>query len=182
MYKSRIYRVKYQNSYFRYKCEKVILSSWGRLRSSEGRVHFLTRVSNTIFLYDSLRLGDKLHPSGNHLLRHLYRTLFFLTECVKVAFCLFCRREVAVSHTVYVKVNWSTHARLSRTPCVKQLLCARKTNTKRRVSHTPFKNIYFWYKCEPSLRSGANVRTSIKSLFHSCIEHYFLTRRVRSLI
>ena len=24
------------NSYFRYKCEKVILSSWGRLRASEA--------------------------------------------------------------------------------------------------------------------------------------------------
>ena len=27
-----------KNSYFRYKCEKVILSSWGRLGPSEARV------------------------------------------------------------------------------------------------------------------------------------------------
>ena len=31
-------QIVYRNSYFRYKCEKVILSSWGDLRLSEGRV------------------------------------------------------------------------------------------------------------------------------------------------
>ena len=61
-------------------------------------------------------------------------------------FCLFCMRKVAVSHTVCAKVNWSAHARLLRTPCVKQLLCARKISTKRRVSHTPFKNNYFFFQ------------------------------------
>ena len=81
----------------------------------------------------------------------------------------FCRREVAVSHTACAKVNWSAHARLSCTPCVKQLLCARKTSTKKRISHTPFKNSYFRSKCEKVILSSWG-QTSPQGLNH------FLTR------
>ena len=72
---------------------------------------------------------------------------FFLTECVKLAFLFNCMRKEAVSHTACAKVNWSAHARLLRTPCVKQLLCARKTSMmKRRVSHIRFKKKYLLFR------------------------------------
>ena len=51
-------------------------------------------------------------------------------------------------------LNWSPHARTSRTPCVKQLFRARKTSTKRPVSNTPLKNSYFRYKCEKVILSS----------------------------
>ena len=52
------------NSYFRYKCEKVILFSWGRLRTSEARVK---------------------RPHEDKITFSLaYRTQFFYTTCAKL--------------------------------------------------------------------------------------------------
>ena len=53
-----------KNSYFRYKCEKVILSSCGRLRPSEARVKRPHKDKITFSL--------------------LYRTLFCDTTCEKL--------------------------------------------------------------------------------------------------
>ena len=53
-----------KNSYFRYKYEKVILSSWGRLRPSEARVKRLHEDKITFSL--------------------VYRTQFFYTTCTKL--------------------------------------------------------------------------------------------------
>ena len=111
--------------------DRSMRSGWfphgGSLSPERSKVDKNTRVMITLFA-------------------HVYRTLFFLTECVKLA-CLFVlHAQSSLSHTACSKVNWSAHARFLRTPCVKELLCARKTNT-RRVSHTPFKNSYFRYKC-----------------------------------
>ena len=51
-------------SYFRYKCEKVIVSSWGRLRPSEARVK---------------------RPHEDKITFSLaYRTQFFYTTCTKL--------------------------------------------------------------------------------------------------
>ena len=55
---------EYLNSYFRYKCEKVILSSWGRLRPSEARLKRPHRDKITFSL--------------------AYRTQFFHTTCAKL--------------------------------------------------------------------------------------------------
>ena len=57
-------RTECENCYFRYKCEKVILSSWGRLRPSEARVK---------------------SPHGDKTTFSLaYRTQFFHTTCAKL--------------------------------------------------------------------------------------------------
>ena len=53
-----------ENSYFRYKCEKVILSSCGRLQPSEARVKRPHEDKITFSL--------------------MYRTLFFDTTCEKL--------------------------------------------------------------------------------------------------
>ena len=52
------------NIIFRYKCEKVILSSWGRLRPSEARVKSQREDKITFSL--------------------AYRTQFFHTTCAKL--------------------------------------------------------------------------------------------------
>ena len=57
-------RTECENSYFRYKCEKVILSSWGRFCPSEARV--------------KRPHGDKITFS------HACRTQFFHTTCAKL--------------------------------------------------------------------------------------------------
>ena len=57
-------RTECENSYFRYKCEKVILSSCGRLRASEARVKSPQEVKITLSL--------------------VYRTQFFHTTYAKL--------------------------------------------------------------------------------------------------
>ena len=57
-------RTECNNSYFRYKCEKVILSSWGRLRPSEARVERTHEDKITFSL--------------------VYQTQFFYATCTKL--------------------------------------------------------------------------------------------------
>ena len=86
-------------------------------------------------------------------------------EFAKLAFsCLFCVRKVAVLHTACEKVADAQINLLSRTPCVKQLLCVCKTNKKASFTHSVKKNrfrytcaksvIIAWGFLSPELRSG----------------------------
>ena len=68
---------------------------------------------------------------------HVHRTLFFLTECVKLTY------GVRESKLICACVTFA-HA------VCKEPLFARKTSTKSRVLHTPLKNSYFRYKCDNS--------------------------------
>ena len=86
-------RTECENSYFRYKCEKVILSSWGRLRPNEARVKSPHEDKITFSL--------------------VYRTQFFYTTCTKLdlahAFlfervqCPLCARSVKKYRLIHVR-------------------------------------------------------------------------------
>ena len=124
---TRTLHTKIGNNYFRYKCEKVILSSGGRLRPSEARVKRPHK--------------DKITFSP------VYRTLFFHTTCGKLnlgdAF-LFKRarmRTSALPSSLRSGVNFTRDKNLLfNTPCGKfdfphawQKACAQN-----RTSHTSY--------------------------------------------
>ena len=94
-------------------------------------------IITRVFLSPSLRSGDKLHYTT------CIELYFFLTECVKLAFLFVlhaqsrCFRHGVRKSKLICKCAIFAHA------VYKQLLCARKTSTKRRVSHTPFQKIIF---------------------------------------
>ena len=78
-----------ENSYFRYKCEKVILSSWGRLRPSEARVKrphedkiTFSLVYRTQFFYTPWTKLDLAHA----FLFERVRNRASRTECEKSFF------------------------------------------------------------------------------------------------
>ena len=82
-----ILRLEWYNSYFRYKCEKVILSSWGRLRPSEARVKRPHEDKITFSL--------------------VYRTQFFYTTCTKPDLAhalLFERVKKNILHIIFVGI------------------------------------------------------------------------------
>ena len=93
--KGRVSHTPFKNSYFRYKCEKVILSSWGRLRPSEARV--------------KRSYEDKITFS------HAYRTQFFHTTCAKLDLAHAVLLERAQSNTLRTeceKVNFVSYLKI----------------------------------------------------------------------
>ena len=79
-------RTECENSYFRYKCEKVILSPWGRLRPSEARVK---------------------RPHEDKITFSLaYRTQFFYTKLDLAHAFLFERAQSGALSTECEKINF----------------------------------------------------------------------------
>ena len=64
---------------------------------------------------------------------------FFLTKCAKLILLFVLRAQSSSFTHVVRKINWSAHARLLRTPCVKKPLCACTTSMKSRVLHITLK-------------------------------------------
>ena len=99
---NRTSRTECGSSYFRYKCEKVILSSWGRLRASEARVEREHQDKITFSL--------------------VYRTQYFYTTCTKLDLAhafLFERAQNRTLRTECKKMHSRTASNILRTSCVK---------------------------------------------------------------
>ena len=142
-------KIPWKNSYFRYKCEKVILSSWGCLHPSETRVkrphedkitfsfEYRTQFFDTTCSKLNLGHAFLLERVQNPALRTECENFFFF-------FNVMCKTRLFML-VVHAQSGFFTHGVrksracadqfIFRTTCVKELLCARKTNNKISFAH-----------------------------------------------